>query len=131
LRENTERCSIAALVNLTDADVARPEFVLCWRTARSSARSDDEQLNVACCLPDRAQFIQAGRNLRLRPDPRLLPDGAPVIAAGETTDAARARPKPPLERAATAMVNAFKRQQGILRGMSESREFDELIMIAS
>ena len=40
----------AALVNLTDA--ARPEFVPCRRTARSSARSDDEQLNVACCLPN-------------------------------------------------------------------------------
>ena len=32
LCENNERRSIAALVNLTGADVARPEFVLCRRT---------------------------------------------------------------------------------------------------
>ena len=39
--------------------------------------------------------------------------GAPVTAAGETTDASRARPKPPPGRVATATVDAFKRPQGI------------------
>ena len=38
----------------------------------------------------------------------------PVTAAGETTDASRARPKPPPGRVATATVDAFKRQPGIL-----------------
>jgi hypothetical protein len=131
LRENNERRSIAALVNLTDADVARPELVLCRRTARSSARSDDEQFERGVLPAGSCQFIQAGEELAPPAGSAITSRWRPVIAAGETTDAARARPKPPLERAATAMVNAFKRQQGILRGMSEYREFDELIMIAS
>lgn len=55
----------------------------------------------------------------------------PVTAAGETTDASRARPKPPPGRVATATVDAFKRQQGILGGMLEFRDFDQPITIAS
>jgi hypothetical protein len=66
LRENNECRFITALVDLSDADVARPEFIFCRRTAWSSARSDDKQLNVVCCLPDSTNLFRPGRNLRLR-----------------------------------------------------------------
>ena len=68
LCENNERRSIAALVNLTDADVARPEFVLCptrvrpLSADRAVIRAQRRRTIERGVLPaGSCEFIQAGK----------------------------------------------------------------------